>query len=339
MLINKQGILSSLILFGGVFFSSYLAIKSTVLQDSSRDNNQVVGVGYQLKDWQMSETGLLSSFITADKMLHYADGRSNFFAVKAQYFDPKRQEDPPWNISADLGRVSADNVWVQLEKNVQLQRAKSKNSAAMEANTDHLIYDRRLSQITTDAFVTMKEPDLGNVTTGNGLKINLNDNEIKLLNDVHTTYVNQLPLTVHSDELEVNYSTQEGIYQGNAVADQGTRHLTADHIHLIREPNLKKFSEIHAFGNAKKQAYIELIPKLGESLVKGTSDEIVYHPILQTLTFKGNVELDQTGKVYHGPLATYNLQTEMVNSPASTEGRVMMQLPPDEIATNEKEKT
>ena len=143
-----------------------------------------------------------------------------------------------------------------------------------------------------------------------------------------------LPLTVQSDSLKANYATQEGMYIGNAVADQGTRHLTADHILLIRDPNLRRFSEIHAFGNSDAQAHIQLIPKPGDSLVKGMSDEIIYHPLLHTVTFKGNVELDQNGKVYHGPLAIYDLDTEIVDSPASKEGRVIMLFPPDESATS-----
>jgi lipopolysaccharide transport protein LptA len=139
-----------------------------------------------------------------------------------------------------------------------------------------------------------------------------------------------IPLTVQSDSLSVNYATQEGVYVGNVVVDQGSRHLTGDHIHLTRDPTLKQFSEIHAFGSSNAQAYIELVPKLGEAQVRGNSDEIIYHPILHTVIFKGKVELDQAGRVYHGPIATYDLETGMINSPPSKEGRVEMFLPPGE---------
>jgi lipopolysaccharide transport protein LptA len=139
-----------------------------------------------------------------------------------------------------------------------------------------------------------------------------------------------IPLTIQSDSLSVNYGTQEGVYVGNVVVDQGTRHLTGDHIHLTRDPALNQFSEIHAFGSSDAQAYIELIPKPGDAQVKGNSDEIIYHPILHTVIFKGKVELDQAGRVYHGPIATYDLETGMINSPPSNEGRVQMLLPPGE---------
>jgi lipopolysaccharide transport protein LptA len=136
-----------------------------------------------------------------------------------------------------------------------------------------------------------------------------------------------LPLTVQSDSLKMNYAIQQGTYIGNVVVDQGTRHLTADHLLIVRDPKLKEFSEMHAFGSAER-AYIQLIPKPGESLVKGFADQIIYHPIVHTVTFQGNAELEQDGRIYKGALATYNIDTEIVDSPQSSDSRVMMILPP-----------
>jgi lipopolysaccharide transport protein LptA len=138
----------------------------------------------------------------------------------------------------------------------------------------------------------------------------------------------QFPLTVQSDSLKMNYATQRGMYVGNVVVDQGTRHLTADHLLIIRDPGLKEFSEMRAFGNAKHEAYVQLIPKSGDALVKGSADQIIYHPIDHTVTFQGNAQIEQEGRVYRGPLAVYNIDTEVVVSPESSEGRVMMILPP-----------
>jgi lipopolysaccharide export system protein LptA len=137
------------------------------------------------------------------------------------------------------------------------------------------------------------------------------------------------PLTVQSDSLNVNYATQQGLYIGNVVADQGTRHLTADHVLLVRDPDLKEFSEMHAFGNVSHEAYIQLIPKPGDSLVKGNADEIIYHPISHILTFKGHAEIEQEGRVYKGPLAIYNIETEIFDSPEIPDGRVTMIIPPE----------
>jgi lipopolysaccharide transport protein LptA len=141
-----------------------------------------------------------------------------------------------------------------------------------------------------------------------------------------------LPLKIQSDSLKVNYATQEGLYIGNVVADQGTRHLTANHVLLVRDPHLNVFSEIHAFGDMSREAYIELIPKTGEALVKGNADEIIYHPIAHTLIFKGHAELEQKGRIYQGPLAIYNTETQVVDSPLSVDGRVSMIIPPEKIA-------
>ena len=140
------------------------------------------------------------------------------------------------------------------------------------------------------------------------------------------------PLKVESDSLNVNYGSQQGIYIGNVVADQGTRHLTADHVLLVRDSALKEFSEIHAFGNAINEAYIQLIPRSGDHLVKGVADEIIYHPIVHTMTFKGHVELEQEGRIYKGPLAIYNIETQIIDSPESSDERVTMIIPPDKKA-------
>jgi LPS export ABC transporter protein LptC len=189
MSVTKQGFFSSFILFGGVLFSSWLAIKSTVLEEPIQDKNQIVGVGYDLKDWQMSNSGGLQSITTAKKMFHYADGRSRFFSVSGRYFDFSHPDLPPWNLSSDMALVSSDSRYVYLTDHVRLWRDKTTQSSSLEATTTRLNYDRIENLIYTDVFVTLKEPDVGNLTTGLGLTVDINHNEIKLLKDVHTLYM------------------------------------------------------------------------------------------------------------------------------------------------------
>jgi lipopolysaccharide transport protein LptA len=150
---------------------------------------------------------------------------------------------------------------------------------------------------------------------------------------VMSAWANQddaLPLRVQSDRLSVDYRAQKGIYLGHVVSDQGSRHLTADHLEVIRNSEKGQFSEIHAYGSVSDLSHIRLIPKPNDPEVVGKADEIIYYPIAQSLVFKGHVELTQAGKIYEGPLLTYDLTTEMVESPAvDVGGRVTMIFPPN----------
>ena len=187
-MITRQGVFSSLILFAGVLFSTWVAIKSTIFQSPNANPKLVLGIGHGLTDWQMSKEGLLQSLTRAQKMLHYADGTSDFFFVRGTYFNLEKPIDPPWHISADFGFALEDNKLLRLEKNVLITREKTSNSAALEASTTLLNYDRSTNIIYTNQFVTLKEPEIGNQTTAIGLRAYLNSSDVKLLKNIHTIY-------------------------------------------------------------------------------------------------------------------------------------------------------
>jgi LPS export ABC transporter protein LptC len=187
-MITRQGVFSSLILFAGVLFSTWVAIKSTILQVKDVNPRLVFGIGHDLIDWQMSTEGFLKSKTTAQKMLHYADGTSDFLFVKGTYFNLTKPEDPPWEISADSGVALNNNQLLKLKDHVLVTRARSSNSAALEMDTSTLNYDRANNLIYTDQFVTLKEPDIGNISTAIGLRALIDKNEVKLLKDIHTIY-------------------------------------------------------------------------------------------------------------------------------------------------------
>ena len=199
-MITRQGIFSSLILFGGVLFSTWLAVKSTIFQNNDTNPKLIVGIGHGLKNWQMSETGFLKSVVTAQKMLHYADGTSDFFFVRGVYFDLNQPTNPPWNISADLGFALDNNRLLTLKNNVLITRERSSSSAALEIDTSLLNYNLDTNVIDTDKFVTLKEPELGNKTTAIGLRAYLNQSDVKLLKDIHTFYAPPVSPSVVTDK-------------------------------------------------------------------------------------------------------------------------------------------
>jgi LPS export ABC transporter protein LptC len=187
-MVTRQGIFSSLILFAGVLFSTWIAIKSTVFESANQNPHLVVGIGHDLTDRQMSKEGALKSITIAQKMLHYADGSSDFFVIHGTYFNLTQPLNPPWKISGKLGFAVNDNQLLTLKDQVQVTRATTANLPALALDTSLLHYDREKNMIYTDQFVVLKEPELGNITTAIGLNAYLNENEVKLLDDIHTIY-------------------------------------------------------------------------------------------------------------------------------------------------------
>ncbi len=128
------------------------------------------------------EKGELSYSVESLKLSHFrpeSDDESSYTIAekpRIQVF----QNEKPWRISADTGRVSNDRI-ITLSSNVVLI-GRGANNELTEMLTSKLIYDPSQKLASTDEAVTILSP-LGEITA-RGMIADISERKIKLLNDV-----------------------------------------------------------------------------------------------------------------------------------------------------------
>ena len=117
---------------------------------------------------------------------------------------------------------------------------------------------------------------------------------------------------LHIQSNTFNYQDQrlQGIYQGNVIATQGSRYLTADKLVIQLTPD-KQISQVDAYGTP---AHYHYQPNPGDPLVYASANNIRYNPSQNMLSLIGNGEVQQNGNVFKGSLITYNTQTQIIES-------------------------
>lgn len=118
------------------------------------------------------------------------------------------------------------------------------------------------------------------------------------------------PLHITSNQFTYNDLQGTATYQGDVLAVQGSRHLTADTV-VVRLDHDKQVSQVNAYG---KPAHFHYQPKPNAHLVFASADNIEYQPSQNLLSLIGHAQIDQHGNILKGALITYNTQTEVAQS-------------------------
>jgi lipopolysaccharide export system protein LptA len=144
------------------------------------------------------------------------------------------------------------------------------------------------------------------------------------LSALAATSDDQQPIHVTADSAAINYQAGVGTYNGNVIVTQGTRKLTADKI-IIHRNQQGQVDKITAYG---APARYQALPDVSKGVVHAKANIMIYQPLQHLFTLQDNAEVEQNGNVSQAPLITYNTLTEVVSSPASSEGRTTMIIQP-----------
>lgn len=131
-------------------------------------------------------------------------------------------------------------------------------------------------------------------------------------------------LHITSNQAMVDFNNGTVAYQGSVVADQGTRHLTADKLVLNKAPK-DGVQNVIAYGNPAKTQYL---PAPGSTLAHGQAQIITYIFPSHIFKFQDHAKLDQNNNIFTGPLIIYNTSTKVVHSPVNSLEPTTIILPP-----------
>lgn len=124
---------------------------------------------------------------------------------------------------------------------------------------------------------------------------------------------NTQPMMVVADHAEINYNTGISTYWGNVVADQGTSHITADVLY-VESMHLNKLHEVIAQGLGNNFAHYSTLPQVGEPIMYGQAQIIIYLPDKNKILLLQQGEVHQGYNSVHGPYLIYDTQTEIAVS-------------------------
>jgi lipopolysaccharide export system protein LptC len=140
-------------------------------------------VGYQ--KWQMNEQGLLSSYLTANKMAHYSDDGTTQLENPLMFF--YNAPNPAWQIHAETGELSKGGDTLLLNGKVEIERAASSQGRELIIHTVNLAVSPKTSFAQTSEFTELKSGN--NITTGLGMKATFSSPvHLELLAKVHGNY-------------------------------------------------------------------------------------------------------------------------------------------------------
>lgn len=131
-------------------------------------------------------------------------------------------------------------------------------------------------------------------------------------------------LHIRSNKLTVQYGKRQAIYQGNVIATQGSRYLSGHTLTL----NQNKQGQVNRVLLVGTPAHGHYQPKLGHPDTYSKAKTMLYQPLKNLITFKGNAHINHNGNIFKGPLITYNTQTQIVTTPHNQNIRNTMILQP-----------
>ncbi len=132
------------------------------------------------------------------------------------------------------------------------------------------------------------------------------------------------PLKIESSFVE--FDDQKGIatYTGNVIANQGSRHLTADKLTIYRGEN-NKIDVMIAIG---EPAHFQSQPDLQKPMGFGTANTIKYFTKEDKVDLIGNAKLEQDGDIVEGHFLIYFFQSGLLKSEPSIHQRTTVTLKP-----------
>lgn len=127
---------------------------------------------------------------------------------------------------------------------------------------------------------------------------------------------------IEANSSSFDYKNGVNTYEGKVKIDQGSTHLSADK--LVTHNNDKhKLSEAIAYGFDNFAEYTTKT-KPEDPELHARAKVIKYYPIEGKVELEGDVLVTQGENSFNGPVIIYNIKDQVVNAPASNNGRAII---------------
>lgn|GEM_PF-905306 len=143
------------------------------------------GSDYYMRDatiHQMDEQGQMAYRMEVDESLHYADNSARLYDIHVHYV---ANTPTWWDLDADKGYVPPDINAIHLKDGVKLRHPES-SDRIVHIRTDNAWVYPKTNLIKSQAHIIATEPN--RVTEGDGLYINMENDQLRLLDNVRTLH-------------------------------------------------------------------------------------------------------------------------------------------------------
>jgi lipopolysaccharide transport protein LptA len=122
-------------------------------------------------------------------------------------------------------------------------------------------------------------------------------------------------LTVTADNFFIDYKKNYGVYTDNVQVSQQNKNLVADHVYIYF--NNKEVKEIIAKNKKSSHAQVKYLEKKTQNnkTIIAEADTIIFHPITNRITLKGNAKINQDNKTLTSALIYYDVSKDIAYLP------------------------
>ena len=124
------------------------------------------------------------------------------------------------------------------------------------------------------------------------------------------------PIYLEANDVQIDDRTGVSVYTGNVVFDQGTMHLTANRLEIIKKNG--ETDEIIADGDPVR---FQQQTDADKGLAKGHAKRMIYKVKSDMVYLYDDAELTQDGDAFRNDRITYNRATKVVRAGASQKGK------------------
>ncbi|EEZ79651.1 MAG: lipopolysaccharide transport periplasmic protein LptA [Thiotrichales bacterium] len=149
------------------------------------------------------------------------------------------------------------------------------------------IKDKTLLTLTTAAFLS--------ICTTNAVALSTDRDE---------------PLQINSESAEMRDREGYAIYSGSVRLTQGSIEIDADHIEVFFPE--QEITHAVIFGDDKRRAYFQQLPKDGVKLVRGTANRIIYQADRDEIRLLGDAIFCQDGNEQKGERIVYDTKKDIM---------------------------
>lgn len=293
------------------------------------------GVAKTIKLYQMQTDGKLNYEAYAVSAEQYDNEQIALHEIVVKMYS--KNPNQYWHISAKHGLIYKGRHKIKIWNHVVARRNKFANSPKLQFKTETLFLYPDTHIVSTTDKVVFLEPDIGNVLSGVGMRMNLKNKLLKLNSQVSGIYnTKQEPLHITSKTFMFDDQKAIAVFSGNVKTWQSTKKLFGDKIVLqtserhksvnLRDVNnaSMKLKLVTVYGTPARYQYL---PDNNKGLVKGEAQKIVYDPSQQTYTFLNHAVVSQNGNVFSGSKIVYdsNTHTVITKEPLDTLSHIVLQ--------------
>lgn len=139
----------------------------------------------------------------------------------------------------------------------------------------------------------------------------------------------QQPAYLQSDSATLNHKTGISIYRGNVKLTQGTTVITADILTTYTDQHNQLIKAIGT-GTSTHLASYSTLPDNNKLPFTAVAIIIHYYPLRSWVEFTDQAKATQGKDNFAGPQLNYDINREIVTSPASKLGRTQIIIQPDQ---------